>query len=603
MNPQFLAIGRAILRMAFGLAAPLPALLLPAPQARGQAAPETLERPDGRKVEGRLEGDARSGFRFVPRDGGAPLALEPGCVVHQGGPGPNILASPPPFHVLVGEAARLSGSLRGWTGATVRLGVGWQPGEVTLPRPCVQAIVQQPGEARVLVEGFEALDPARWSIRGAAELVDQPHLSERRSLRLLAEGAALTYTLEEPLGTGRLDLAFFDDGSVVAGRQCVLEPGFRSAAGRSVIRVILGWSEETLAVESPSGPALAVQRLARSRGWHRLSLRFGPDLTEIAVDGKELAHGKGPDGPLITVHLATRATAAGAAPKALAAHFDDVQLIRFAEPPASLEIDVSQDEARLVIGDQLYGEIQSADAERIVMAVDGRPVSLRWAEVAGLYFRRTPVQGNPIAGLLVRAEWRAAPGGQASDLDFAEGALLAQSAGALTLATPYSGTLTIPRSHLRRFVVLSQGRRLVIDASAHHLGDEISVTAPVLDPPQPEGLTLERTITLEQLPDRPAELVLDVVEVVGEIGDSRYSQQVRNGELRTYVEVNGRRIDYLNRYIKTRNQTPERIRLPIPRGLLRQGRNALRIEVTGTDSPPPLFDDLGILQIALEFPD
>jgi hypothetical protein len=128
------------------------------------------------------------------------------------------------------------------------------------------------------------------------------------------------------------------------------------------------------------------------------------------------------------------------------------------------------------------------------------------------------------------------------------------------------------------------------------------VTTPVLDPPQPEGLTLERTITLEKLPDRPAELVLDVVEVVGESGDSRYSQQVRNGELRTYVEVNGRRIDYLNRYIKTRNQTPERIRLSIPRGLLHQGRNALRIEVTGSDSPPPLFDDLGILQIALEFP-
>ncbi|HZW33179.1 MAG TPA: hypothetical protein VFF52_20855, partial [Isosphaeraceae bacterium] len=521
MNPVFLTIARGGLRAAVGLAASIAALVLPAPQARGQAAPESLERPDGRRVEGHMEGDARSGFRFVPRDGGAPLALEPGCVVHQGGPGPDLLASPPPFHVLVGEAARLSGWLRGLTGATVRLGVGWQSGEVTLPRPCVQAIVQQPGEARVLVEDFEALDPARWSIRGPAELVDQPHLSQRRSLRLRAEGAELTYTLEEPLGKGRLDLAFFDDGSVVAGRQSVLEPAFRGVAGRSVIRVILGWSEETLAVESPSGPALAVQRLARRRGWHRLSLRFGPDLTEIAVDGQELAHGKGPDGPLIAIHLATRTTAAGAAPKALAAHFDDLQLIRFAEPPASLEIDISQDEARLVVGDQLYGEIPHADAERVVMAVDGRPVVLRWGEVAGLYFRRTPLQGTPIAGLLVRAEWRAAPGGQPGTLDFAEGALTAQSATAVTLETPYSGTLTIPRSHLRRVVVLGQGRRLVLDVSAHHLGDEISVTPPLLDPPQPEGLTgltLERTFTLEKLPDQPAELVLDVLEVVGESG-------------------------------------------------------------------------------------
>src|SRR5262249_24084929 len=83
----------------------------------------------------------------------APLALEPGWVILQGGPGPDRLASPPPFHVLVGEAARLSGWLRELTDATVRLGVGWQSGEVTLPRRCVQAIGQQPGEARGAVGG------------------------------------------------------------------------------------------------------------------------------------------------------------------------------------------------------------------------------------------------------------------------------------------------------------------------------------------------------------------------------------------------------------------------------------------------------------------
>jgi hypothetical protein len=178
---------------------------------------------------------------------------------------------------------------------------------------------------------------------------------------------------------------------------------------------------------------------------------------------------------------------------------------------------------------------------------------------------------------------------------------MAQSATSLTLATPYSGVLMIPRSHLVKIVVLGRGRRLVIDPSAHHLGDEISVTLPLLDPPQPEGLALERTIELAEFTDRPAELVLDVVQVVGEAGDNRYSQQVRNGELRTYVTINGRRVDYLNRHIKTANETPERIRIPIPPGLIRAGKNALRIEVTGDSSPRPLYDDLGILQIALEF--
>src|SRR5439155_12526828 len=142
-------------------------------------------------------------------------------------------------------------------------------------------------------------------------------------------------------------------------------------------------------------------------------------------------------------------------------------------------------------------------------------------------------------------------GDRPADLDFAEGALAGQSAAAITLATPYSGVLTIPRSHLHRLVVLGQGRRIVIDPSAHHLGDEISVTPPLLDPPQPEGLTLDRTIELAELPGRPAELVLDVVQVVGEASDSSFAHYIRDGELRTYVAINGRRVDYLNRYVKT----------------------------------------------------
>ena len=64
-------------------------------------------------------------------------------------------------------------------------------------------------------------------------------------------------------------------------------------------------------------------------------------------------------------------------------------------------------------------------------------------------------------------------------------------------------------------------------------------------------------------------IVLDVVQVVGETAGSPYSNLVQKGELRTYVVINGKRIDYLNRYIKTSNETSERIKIPIPRGLLK----------------------------------
>jgi hypothetical protein len=607
MNRCTKTIDRALARKVCGLTAPLLAafFLLPV-RSYAQTGKETLERPDGRRVAGRIEGDTSSGFRFVPTSEGSggrvAVALEPNAIIHFEGSVADPLASSSPFHVLVGVAARLSGSLRELTRDSVRLGVGRQVGDVTLPRGCVQAIVQHPGEALVLAETFESLDPTRWTITGKPEPGTQSRQGERRSLRLPAEGASLTHILEEPLAAGRLELAFEDDGTIAAGRECVVEPTFRGKAGRSVIRIILGWSEESLAVESPSGPALPVQRLARAPGWHRLTLRFGPEQMEISVDGKELAHGKGPDGPLTSVRLATQG--GGPAPRRpLDVRFQDLQLFRFAEPPASLEIDVTQDEARLVVGDQLYGEVREADSRQLVMAVDGNPVSLRWSDVSGLYFRRMPLQSASIEGLLARVEWRPTPGDRADDLDFAEGALLTLSSESVTLATPYTGVLAIPRRELRRIVVLGRGRRFIIDSSTHHLGDEISVTVPLFDPPRPEGLVLDRTIELTQPADRPVELSLDVLQVIPEAGETEYSRQVRNGELRTYVAINGHRFDYLNRYIKTPNEVPERIRIPIPRGLLRTGPNALRIEVTGTTSARALYDDLGILQIALEFPE
>jgi hypothetical protein len=566
--------------------------------AWGQTRVESLERPDGQRVSGHLAGDSRTGFGFTPMQSPAPLALEIGSIIHFNGSGPASLVSPPPFRVLIGESLRLSGSLRGITLTGVRLGLFWQAPDVTMPRPGVQAVVQRPGESRVLVDGFETLDATRWSITGKPEVVALPHLADKHSLRLPAGGTSLVHTLGEPMASGRFDLAFLDDGAVVAGQQWSIELAFQGTTGLSQVRVFLGWSEESLAVESPSG--LAVQRLARTPGWHRFSLRFGPTQTEASVDGKELAHGKGPDGPLVAVRLVSSATAQAGAPKGLAGHFDDLQLIRFGESPASLELDITQDEARLVVGDELYGNIRQADGERLNMTVDGEPISLPWSDVAGLYFRRLPAKGTPIEGLLVRVEWRSSPDNDPENIDFAEGAVTAVSDHAVTLATPYAGVLAIPLELVRKLVVQGHGLRLVIDPAGHHLGDEYSETKP-LDPPQPEGGLLERTLELASVPDRPCFVVLDLVQVVGENSDPAFSQAIRNGELRTYLAINGKRIDYLNRYIKSDNAAPERVAIPVPAGLLRTGKNSIRLELTGMAANEKQLDDFGLLQMAVEF--
>jgi hypothetical protein len=544
-----------------------------------------------------------SGFSFIPADGSAPVALLAGSIIHCDGPGPDAVTSPPLFRVLSGEALRLSGSLRSISPTAVRLGVSWQRLEISLSRPGVQVVLQRPGVARVLVDNFESLDASRWTTSGNVSLVDDPRVSERKSLRIPSGGASIVHTLDEPLAAGRLELAYHDGGLVARGLRWSIDLTFLGPSGATLLRVVPGWSDESVAVEMPGFPALAVQRLARTPGWHRFMIRFGPENTELSVDGKDLAHGKAPEGSLVSIRLASSAATPDApAPdpsRTPVCHIDDLQLTRFAEPSASFELDIKQDEARLVVGDQLFGKVQKADSERMSMTVEGTAISLPWGQISGLHFRRDGASGTPVEGLLARVEWRSAPGSDPGNLDFAEGAITAANDGGITFATPYSGVLSIPRELLRTLVIHGYGRWYLIDATAHHLGDEVSTAAPVLDPPDPEGAVLERTIELQDLPDGSWFLVLDVVQVVGENGDADFAERVKNGEFRTYAVVNGRRIDYVNRHIKARNETPERVTIAIPAGLLTAGKNTIRLELTGAADKDTQIDDLGVLQMAV----
>ena len=61
----------------------------------------------------------------------------------------------------------------------------------------------------------------------------EPHLTDKHSLRLPAGGASLVHNLDEPLAAGRFDLAFLDDGAVVAGQQWSIELTFQGPSGLS----------------------------------------------------------------------------------------------------------------------------------------------------------------------------------------------------------------------------------------------------------------------------------------------------------------------------------------------------------------------------------
>jgi hypothetical protein len=565
-------------------------------RARGGDAEATIETADGRRVTGRLQGSAAAGFSFAPTGGGTPLPLESLKVIRFASRPPDAAAAPAPFRVFLGNEQRVSGSFQRLSSTALTLAV--EPGKppLEIAREGVRALVQRPGEALVLAETFDRLDPERWSVHGGATIVTGPD-DPRNALRLPAGGSSVSWKLPEALASGRVEILFDDDARRAVGHRWLVELTFRTATGSEPIQVIAGWEDEGPSVRSrDDGPALAVQRLLRAAGPHRLSALFGPDRTDLALDGNELAHGDGPSGPLIAIRLATEA-APSAPASDLAAMIREVRVIRFASPSTPVEIDPSQDEARLVSGDQLFGEATAADAEGVRFAVDGRSIALPWAELAGMTFRRQVAASRPLDGLWIQASWRVSAGRDPEDQDRVEGVLAALDDDAITLQVPYAGTLTVPRLRLSEIRPIGTMRRMIIDPTSHHLGNTI---IPDLDPPQPEGASLEIPFDVEAAPAGRTLIGLDVLQVVGVEGNPDFSALVRRGELLTTVKLNGQVIDTLNRHVTTRNDTPVRVRLPVPQGVLKTGANVLSFEQQGTKEDPDLLDNLGLSRVALE---
>ena len=235
MKTLSVKLSRQISRGVVPVAALLASMLAIAVHAvRGQTSGESLERQSGTRVEGRIRGECAD--RLPPRLPGhaaaGPVALEAGAVVHFEGLVTDSLASPPPLRVLSGAALRLSGTLQSVSPTSVHVGVSWQSRIIMLPRPGVQAVVQRTGEARLWFDDFETLEKTKWTLGGKPELVEEPHLSNRHSLRLPAEGSSLVRVLDEPLAAGRFDLAIFDDGTHDSGRQWFIELTFMDHLAR-----------------------------------------------------------------------------------------------------------------------------------------------------------------------------------------------------------------------------------------------------------------------------------------------------------------------------------------------------------------------------------
>ena len=117
------------------------------------------------------------------------------------------------------------------TESTIHLADGPGGRPIALPRDAAQALLQRAGEAQVFRDGFEAIESKRWARIGDPEIMDEPRMEGEHSLRVPAGGTSLTCRLPEPVGSGRLEIAYHDTLVVAPDQQRVVDLTFRGPDG------------------------------------------------------------------------------------------------------------------------------------------------------------------------------------------------------------------------------------------------------------------------------------------------------------------------------------------------------------------------------------
>ena len=552
-----------------------------------KAKDEVATLPDGRRLTGSLALDESSRLRFTPA-GKAALSLD--AIQHVRFPG----AAVPPLRVaaahrvLLPNDQSLTGELLGLDEKTLRLRSDWS-GPLSLPRPAVVAVTHLPGLVTFFVEDFEA-EPKSWKLTGAPGFSGQ-HTSGKRGLLLSAPGQAAEHSLAAPLEAGRVGVNFLDEGAAGAGWR--VEAEFEGKEGPRPVPVSLAGDGNAYQVEVP-GSESRFEPVRRTAGWHRLELGFRAGSLRVTVDDAVLWFSlkQGPGGPLRRVRL----TCTAADKATLLGHVvvADSRLARTMDEPRRPQGDPTQDEVWLLAADQLFGQIVRADGRFVELRAGPRALTLAWGDVRGLFPRRSALPPQTTDGEHVRLWLRSGAGPEADQL---EGVLLAFDDRRLALHHLVLGKLEIERARVQQLRGLFHGRRIELDNDCHHLGDKDRVVS-ALRPARAEGTSLRRTFRLDAVP-KEARLVIHVANLKGADGGAEAAR--KHGEPLTEVLLNGRHVDYLNRFVDRPLPGPQRLSLALPCDALHKGENVIEVR-TLPGKEGGRCENCGVSGMAVEVP-
>lgn len=248
------------------------------------------------------------------------------------------------------------------------------------------------------------------------------------------------------------------------------------------------------------------------------------------------------------------------------------------------------DTVTLASGDQLFGQLTTADAGQIALRGADGTWSGKWTDVVRIDMAPRKTAANllvPVRGWCV--DTQTTPTAESHGERTSWRSLVRQG----TLAQhPVLGVFPWPAAEIVQPIGFGEWRWL--DAGWHRLGDELRAN---LFPVSPEGTAISGSWTSSTLPTGNATVVCDVAELEPSGPETPPTQPflsvLRGGGLRTELLVNDRVISDVNRQLTHRpaSDYPVRIRLNVSRAAMRPGVNTWAFHLRPMAANNPQCDD------------
>ncbi|MCC7422175.1 MAG: hypothetical protein IT428_18005 [Planctomycetaceae bacterium] len=519
-------------------------------------------------------------------------------------------------------ALRGGGSLTaGWIGSSeksVRLSL-WNDQLVEVPVAVMESFGPLASERELFFDDFGE-SRGEWREEGGpVEIVSVADEEEGESAMRLTAGTSVSIAVPGRRSDLRLALRYRLPSKPVgpAWKVALRAAGDMGKDATEVLSVRFEKNEGSPRLAGTDGARFDHQELRVAAGWRQLTLLVQDRRVHLLIDGQLRASGRVPataiDGVLLEADSAAESPRVEG-PRGDADRWsvlvDDVQI----QGLVPLAIDRREewrqepgvDALRLRSGDALFGGLERATRADVGFVAAGQRVSMRWKDVERVTLRDRSCELSPVDGVIARLWLRGPSDRPATPIpgDSLVVAMVAIDRNSLGVHHPSLGRISIPHGAVRRIEPWYRGRLQMIDTEVHHYG---SAVRGEFRRPLPEDRPHEIEFEAESVAAGEQAVLCMATRDVEPCGrdvppGSPHLAELRAGGLRTEVMLNGVGLGDLNSQLTWKQAVPDDlvVRLAVPAGLLKKGRNVVRVSQRPARLDPDSFDDCEVGPMWLE---